>query len=88
MAYDLPCFECGGTCCTGHRGVLLDDGSILPFVDGRCPHLLPDARCAIYDERPRGCRAFDCSRDPSYVRARPHLAALLTRDGIPVVDEP
>lgn len=81
----LPCNACGGSCCFGHRGVLLDDGTILPFVDGRCPHLGSDNRCTIYETRPRGCRDFDCSKEPSFLRVNPRIAALLTVHNVPYV---
>lgn len=80
----LPCAQCKGTCCTGHRGVLLDDGTILPFIDNRCPHLDAAGRCGIYDTRPQGCRDFDCSREPGFRRTNPHVAALLSIHGIPL----
>lgn len=79
---ELPCADCEGSCCTGHRGVLLDDGSILAFIDGRCPHLSDVGGCRIYATRPRGCRAFDCSQEPAYLRSNPRVAALLTVHGI------
>jgi Fe-S-cluster containining protein len=63
---------------------LLDDGSILPFVDGRCPHLSDQGRCGIYETRPQGCRDFDCSREPGYLRTHPRVAALLSVHGVPV----
>lgn len=81
---DLPCVACQGTCCTGHRGVLLDDGTTLPFINGRCPHLSDAGLCTIYDTRPQGCRAFDCSEEPGYLRLRPRIVALLTLHGIPL----
>ncbi len=87
IVVELPCKECQGTCCTGHRGVLLDDGSILPFIDGRCPHLSEVGLCTIYETRPRGCRAFDCSREPNYLRVHPEVAALLSVHGVPVLTE-
>jgi len=62
--------------------VLLDDGSILPFVDGRCPHLDAVGGCMIYATRPRGCRDFDCSKEPGYLRVNPRIAALLTVNGV------
>ncbi|MCA9281053.1 MAG: YkgJ family cysteine cluster protein [Phycisphaeraceae bacterium] len=64
--------------------MLLDDGSILAFVDDRCPHLSAEGLCRIYETRPRGCRAFDCSREPGYLRTNPRVAALLSVEGIPV----
>lgn len=79
---ELPCEACLGTCCTGHRGVLLDDGSVLPFIDGRCPHLSALGRCGIYLTRPRGCRDFDCSEEPGYLRTMPRVAALLSVHGV------
>lgn len=85
---ELPCAECGGTCCTGHRGVLLDDGSVLPFVDGRCPHLDDAGGCMIYETRPRGCRDFDCSKEAGYLRFHPRVAALLTVNGVAFEVEP
>ncbi len=27
-----------------------------------CPHLAPSGRCAVYNDRPLGCRAHYCSR--------------------------
>jgi hypothetical protein len=83
---ELPCVECGGTCCTGHRGVALDDGTELAFIDGRCPHLDEAGMCGIYETRPRGCRSFDCSREPGYLRMHPRVAALLTVHGVTVTD--
>ncbi len=88
IVVDLPCERCRGTCCTGHRGVLLDDGSILPFVDGRCPHLTEAGRCGIYETRPRGCRDFDCSQEAGYLRTHPSVAALLLLEGIPMAVAP
>ncbi len=82
---ELPCDACGGYCCTGHRGVLMDDGSTLLFVDGQCPHF-EGGRCGIYETRPQGCRDFDCSREPKYVNANPHVAAVLTVHGVVVRD--
>ena len=73
-----------GTCCTGHRGVLLDDGSILPFINDRCQHLSVAGQCGIYETRPQGCRDFDCSKEPGYLRTHPRIAALLTLNGIPL----
>lgn len=64
--------------------MLLDDGSILPFVDGRCPHLTEAGRCRIHATRPRGCREFDCSQEAGYLRTHPRVAALLSLHGIPL----
>jgi Fe-S-cluster containining protein len=33
---------------------------VLPYRQGRCQFLGDDDRCAIYDDRPRACRAFEC----------------------------
>ena len=33
---------------------------VLPYVSGRCQFLGEDDRCAIYDDRPHACRAFEC----------------------------
>jgi Fe-S-cluster containining protein len=68
--------------------VLLDDGSILPFENDRCPHVTDAGRCRIYETRPRGCREFDCSREPGYLRTHPHVAALLTLHGVPMAVAP
>ncbi len=45
--------------------IATDDGrtvieKVLPYQDGRCQFLGPDDRCAIYDDRPAACRAFQC----------------------------
>lgn len=82
----LPCVECKATCCKGHRGVLLDDGSILPFVNDQCPHLGEDDRCMIYERRPRGCREFDCSQEPGFLRVNPRVKALLTIQNVPITE--
>ena len=37
---------------------------------GRCPNLLPDRRCAIYEERPVTCRLYPASADP-FIRFDP-----------------
>lgn len=37
----------------------------------------------IYETRPQGCRAFDCSKEPGYLRDNPRIAALLTVNGVP-----
>jgi len=66
--------------------VLLDDGSVLPFVDGRCTHLGDTGKCGIYETRPKGCRNFDCSREPSYLRAHQRVEALLTLHGVPFME--
>ena len=33
---------------------------VLPYVNGRCQFLGEDNRCAIYDDRPAACSAFEC----------------------------
>jgi Fe-S-cluster containining protein len=33
---------------------------VLPYVGGRCQFLGDDDRCAIYEDRPAACRAFQC----------------------------
>jgi len=34
---------------------------VLPYRNGRCQFLQSDDRCAIYEDRPRACREFQCS---------------------------
>jgi Fe-S-cluster containining protein len=68
--------------------VLLDDGSILPFINDRCPHLSEAGRCGIYETRPVGCRAFNCSHEPGYLRTHPQVAALLSLHGVPMSTVP
>jgi Fe-S-cluster containining protein len=80
----LPCVACGGSCCKSHRGVLLDDGSTLLFVNDRCPNLDFDDRCSIYPTRPQACRDFDCSQSPGYLRTHPRVAALLTINNVAI----
>jgi Fe-S-cluster containining protein len=62
--------------------LLLDDGSTLAFVNGRCPNLDADDRCGIYETRPQACRAFDCSKDVGFRRVNPRVAALLTINNV------
>jgi Fe-S-cluster containining protein len=50
-----------------------DDGNlrherVIAYRDGRCPFLGEDHRCTIYEDRPLGCREFDCTR---YYRTSP-----------------
>ena len=45
-------------------------------------------RCGIYETRPRGCRDFDCSREPGYLRTHPLVAALLSIHGVPLAATP
>ena len=47
---------CGAKWCRGP--VLLDDGTILDPVDGKCPNLDDRNRCMIYETRPQVCRDF------------------------------
>jgi Fe-S-cluster containining protein len=35
---------------------------VLPYVNGRCRFLGEGDRCTIYDDRPRNCRRFECTR--------------------------
>jgi Fe-S-cluster containining protein len=44
-----------------------DDGGtvverVLPYRDGRCIFLGDDGLCQIYEDRPRSCRAFECTK--------------------------
>lgn len=34
---------------------------VLPYREGRCQFLGDDDRCAVYEDRPRACRAFECA---------------------------
>lgn len=34
--------------------------SVIPYVGGKCPFLGNDDRCSIYEDRPLGCRQFQC----------------------------
>lgn len=75
---NLPCVACRGTCCKGHKGVPLDDGTLLLFVNGQCPHLNEDGLCGIYETRPQICREWDCSKEERFLFWNPRVAALLT----------
>ena len=81
---NLPCKECGGTCCKTMYGVVLDDDSALWFENGRCPNLTADNRCGIYETRPRACREFDCSKDADFLRENPKVVTVLTVHGVPM----
>jgi hypothetical protein len=61
-------------------------------VRGRCPHLLPDLRCGIYETRPLVCRIYPAEVNP-WIAMRPATKAcppeawsndrsLLQRDGV------
>lgn len=53
------------------------DGAVPYRDDGRCVFLGADDRCTIYDERPRGCRHFNCAKDRQFQAAFPMVKALL-----------
>ena len=53
-----------------HEGVELykDESGWYLMFQGRCQHILPDGRCAIYDTRPPICREYSndwCELDQS-----------------------
>jgi Fe-S-cluster containining protein len=68
-----------------------DDGRlrferVLPYVNGRCQFLDSDERCAIYDDRPRACRQFQCvahynaegvGRHGVFLQRNPRVRAML-----------
>ena len=58
-----------------HQGVHVfrDEGVWYLLFEGRCTHLLPDGRCAIYETRPKPCRdhsndycEFDAPREEGF----------------------
>ncbi|WP_082362637.1 YkgJ family cysteine cluster protein [Chondromyces crocatus] len=52
----------------------------LPVAERRCPLLSDDGRCAIYEDRPLGCRTFFCDRAESGAPVRhKELLALVRR---------
>lgn len=46
------CTICGACC------VAPDIAALGKPLGVRCPHLLPDLRCAVYEHRPRVCRSY------------------------------
>ena len=52
FAIDVPIMRDGDNRLTYER--------VLPYINGRCQFLGDDDRCAIYDDRPRACRQFQC----------------------------
>lgn len=55
--YEHLCADlCEAKCCRGP--VMLDDGTTLMPVDGKCPNLDERNRCRIYATRPQVCRVF------------------------------
>ena len=46
------CSMCGACC------VAPDISSIGKAIGERCPHLLPDNRCGVYEDRPKVCRDY------------------------------
>ena len=61
--------------------------AVIPYRDEVCPFLDGDTDlCTIYDDRPRSCREFECTRhfDPRrghgyFLRGNPRVVALLQR---------
>ena len=65
---------------------LLTYERVLPYVAGRCQFLGGDDRCAIYDDRPRACRRFQCvdhynadgvGRHGLFLQRNPQVRAIL-----------
>lgn len=58
----VPCDEylprCNAMCC--HLAV----EGLWDAARGACRHLTPALGCAIYEDRPEVCRAFDCRVNP------------------------
>jgi Fe-S-cluster containining protein len=61
---------------------------VIPYRDGRCPFLGDDHLCTIYEDRPRGCRDFECTRyfnaegsgvHGLFLRRNPGVVGLLER---------
>lgn len=63
----------------------MNDGTRVPYVDGKCKFLDGD-RCTLWGtpKMPRGCRGWDCATDAAWVESQPDVLALLTREGIPL----
>jgi Fe-S-cluster containining protein len=40
---------------------LSGDEWVIPYKNGKCPHLGKDNRCTIYEDRPKGCKQFKCT---------------------------
>ena len=49
----IDCFGCG-TCC-----VAPDISTLGKKLGQPCPNLLPDNRCAVYEDRPQVCRDYE-----------------------------
>lgn len=52
MSAPRACSICGACC------VAPDISTLGKGVGVRCPHLLPDNRCAVYEDRPQVCRDY------------------------------
>ena len=61
---------------------------VIAYRGDLCPFLGDDDRCTIYDDRPRACRDFECTRhfDPHprrghgfFLRGNPDVVELLER---------
>jgi len=59
---------------------------VITYRDGRCPFLGDDDRCTIYEDRPKSCRRFECTRHYNehgigrhgrFLELNPNVAALL-----------
>src|SRR5688572_24190989 len=57
----MPPADCGScTLCCKLLGVTLEDGTRLTEAGQWCKHCLPGDGCAIYRDRPKACRDFEC----------------------------
>ncbi len=54
-------------------------GKVIPYNEnGCCPFLTEDNRCGVHDDKPRTCRAFNCTTGHIVFLSRnPELLALL-----------
>ena len=77
----IPGRDCGScnVCCVS---LTIDDPELQKLQGYRCRNALPDNSCAIYPNRPRTCRDFNCGwRLLKWVRQtlRPDLSGVLVR---------
>ena len=80
-----PCTECGGGCCISYDVIPLTPDEVKYFG---VPHILigsdgcqylEKGRCSIHNERPKGCRSWDCRNVTS-----PREMRALTGNGVPI----
>jgi hypothetical protein len=79
---ELPCSECAQPCCREANHGWPHSAVQYPYVNGRCPQLTKEGRCAVYRTRPANCAAWRCAEDAVFRMQHPEVNALLISKGL------